>query len=210
MKRSQAWLVRHGESAMAVEQRLSGHNSSPLTDAGRGHARTALSTIRALSAREPLADTAPVRVVSSPITRARQTAEIISEGLDLPLTLRQDLAETDFGDWDGLTAAEMTARWPDLFGRWCKDKSVRPPRGETYAETATRVCAALREITAAPDEVVIIVSHSNPIKATAALALCQAEDRVLDNAHLDFGATSRFEVAEAADWTMLSWNEIYP
>ncbi|MFF7725851.1 histidine phosphatase family protein [Streptomyces sp. NPDC008001] len=205
MTHGQMWLVRHGESEMAVQKRLSGHNDSPLTEAGRGHAEAASRTVRALSART---GRRPTRVVSSPVARAWQTGEIIAESLGLPLSACADLAETDFGAWDGLSSPEIVAGWPELIVRWRADKSTRPPGGETFAETAVRVCAALKEIARAGEEAVIVVSHSNPIKAAAASALLGVEDRVLEGAHLDFGGTSRFEISEKGDWTLLSWNEV--
>jgi ribonuclease H / adenosylcobalamin/alpha-ribazole phosphatase len=82
-----------------------------------------------------------------------------------------DLRETDFGDWDGFTLAEIQERWPGAAAAWRRDPEQAPPGGESFADTALRVNRAcdqlLRDYSG---QNVLVVSHITPIK----ILLCRA------------------------------------
>ena len=90
-------LVRHGETDWNAQGRLQGHTDRPLNERGRRQAQ-------ALA--EELAGQEIAAVYSSDLARARQTAEIVSARLGLPVVVQADLREKDWGTWEGLTAAE--------------------------------------------------------------------------------------------------------
>jgi probable phosphoglycerate mutase len=155
-------LARHGMTALSPERRFSGIGDPELSPAG--HAQVA-----ALAARVAAISTATkggvATVVSSPATRARQTARAAADALGLAVRIEDDLRETDFGSWEGLTFAEARAHTPEAFERWLVDSSAAPPGGESFDAVAERVLRARDRIVARhPHETVLIVSHVTPIK----------------------------------------------
>ena len=63
-------------------------------------------------------------MISSPLQRAYDTAAAAAQALGLDVTVDDDLIETDFGDWEGLTFAEAAERDPELHRRWLRDTSI--------------------------------------------------------------------------------------
>ena len=90
-------LVRHGETDWNAVGRLQGHTDRPLSDFGRRQARELA---------EELADEPLDAIYASDLARARETAEIAGERLDLPVVLDPDLREKNWGSWEGLTPVE--------------------------------------------------------------------------------------------------------
>jgi len=90
-------LVRHGETDWNAAGRLQGHTDRPLSDYGRDQARRLA---------DELAGEAFDAVYASDLARARETAEIVGERLQLPVVLDADLREKDWGTWEGLTPPE--------------------------------------------------------------------------------------------------------
>lgn len=159
-------LLRHGETALTGEQRFSGSGGSDpsLSAVGRAQAERAAAALAAQGG---------VRaVVSSPLARCRQTAEVAATRLGLPVALEQGLRETDFGAWDGLTFAEAGERYPAEFADWLGSTSVAPPGGESFARVAARVAEARdRLLDTYRGRTVLLVSHVTPIKTLVRLAL---------------------------------------
>ena len=118
-------LVRHGDTAYSGEQRFCGSTDVPLTQLGEQQAA-------ALAARSSTFG-AVAAIVSSPLQRARRTAELIADALDLPVGVDGQLAELDFGAWEGLTVDEAQAQDPDAFARWISSPDAAPPGGEPFA-----------------------------------------------------------------------------
>ncbi|MEV4624092.1 bifunctional RNase H/acid phosphatase [Asanoa sp. NPDC049573] len=152
-------LVRHGATAMTAQGRYSGRGDVPLSTIGEAQA-TAAGVL--VAARVPDA----VAVVSSPLTRCVQTARAIAEELGgVPVRIDEDLIECDFGDWEGLTFAEVRSRWATELDAWLADPSVAPPGGESFTAVATRARrAASALLSAYPSSAVVAVSHVSPIK----------------------------------------------
>lgn len=147
-------LVRHGETAWNVDGRHQGRSCDVgLSAAGRAQAR-------ALADR--LAGQAWTRVASSPLKRARETAEIVLGGPDPRMILDPDLEEISHGAWEGLLASEVADRWPDLQRAWReRPDQVRLPGGETLAEVQARAWTALVRLTEGLtcDETLLVVTH---------------------------------------------------
>lgn len=78
-------------------------------------------------------------VVSSPLQRAYDTAVTAARALALDVVVDDDLVETDFGAWEGLTFAEAAERDPELHRRWLQDTSITPPGGESFDDVLRRV-----------------------------------------------------------------------
>jgi probable phosphoglycerate mutase len=129
-------------------------------------------------------------VVSSPLLRARRTAEPIADALGVPLQVHDELIETDFGAWEGLTFAEARARDPELHTRWLTDTSLAPPGGESMEAVHRRIRRARDHLIAAYGATtLIVISHVTPIKSLLRMAL-DAGPSLLHRLHLDIASLS--------------------
>jgi probable phosphoglycerate mutase len=162
--RTRLLLVRHGVTEYSVAKRFAGRSDLELTEAGREQARRAAARV---------AELGPVDVVvSSPLRRTRQTAQQLADRLELPVLIEDGMVETDFGDWDGYTFAEVSQKWPAELQRWLDDPSVAPPSGESFETVTRRVRRARDRILAQhTGKTVAVVSHVSPIKILVRLAL---------------------------------------
>ncbi|MEU5979485.1 bifunctional RNase H/acid phosphatase [Streptomyces sp. NPDC047315] len=160
-------LLRHGETALTPEKRFSGSGGSDpeLSPAGL---RQAEAVAAALAARGTIQE-----VVTSPLRRCRQTAGAVADRLGLDVRVEEDLRETDFGAWEGLTFAEVQERYPDDLTSWLSSTKTAPTGGgESFATVARRVTAARdRLLAGSSGRTVLVVSHVTPIKTLVRLAL---------------------------------------
>jgi ribonuclease H / adenosylcobalamin/alpha-ribazole phosphatase len=156
-------MLRHGETPLSAEKRFAGVGEIPLTETG---------VMQARAAAKALADRPVDAIVSSPLGRARQTAQEVADVLGLPVRTEDGLRETDFGDWEGYSFAEVRERWPAELDAWLADPSVAPPHGESFTATARRVQTARDKILVRHrQQTVLVVSHVTPIKLLVRLAL---------------------------------------
>ena len=175
-------LLRHGQTELSAQRRYSGRGNPALNDVGR---RQAGAAARYLAQRGGIA-----AVLSSPLQRAYDTAAAAAKALGLDMTVDDDLIETDFGAWDGLTFAEAAERDPELHTRWLGNTSTTPPGGESFDEVLDRVLRVRERIIAAHQgSTVLVVSHVTPIKMLLALAL-DAGPGILYRLHLDLASLS--------------------
>ena len=124
-------LLRHGQTALSVERRYSGRGNPELTDLGRTQAAAAGKRLGV--------DTSISAIVSSPLARARATAQAVADVNGLDVEVVDGLTETDFGQWEGLTFLEAAARDPQLHREWLGDVTLPPPGGESFAAVADRI-----------------------------------------------------------------------
>lgn len=105
-------LLRHGETQFNVEGRLQGRLDSPLTLKGVSQARALGALVRGL-----VAGLGDVAIVTSPLGRARRTAEIVTQASGAGRFHVDDrLTEVSFGAWEGLTRSEIEDGWPHAQG----------------------------------------------------------------------------------------------
>lgn len=175
-------LLRHGQTELSRQRRYSGRGNPELTDTGR---RQAADAARYLAAKGGIA-----AVVTSPLKRAYATAAAAADALGLPIRVDDDLIETDFGEWEGLTFTEAAESHPDVHRLWLSDTGLRPPGGESFDEVAHRVQRVRDRIVADHGAAtVLVVSHVTPIKSLLRLALA-AGPSVLHRLHLDLASLS--------------------
>ncbi|GHJ37972.1 bifunctional RNase H/acid phosphatase [Streptomyces sp. TS71-3] len=160
-------LLRHGETHLTPQKRFSGSTGTDpsLSPVGREQAERAAA---ALAARGTIQ-----AIVSSPMTRCRETAAAVAARLDLPVTVEEGLRETDFADWEGLTFAEVRERHPADLDAWLASPAAAPSGGgESFEAVALRVAAARDKLVAAyAGRTVLLVSHVTPVKTLVRLAL---------------------------------------
>ena len=194
-------LVRHGETALTAQGRYSGRGDVPLSEQGEAQAMAAAGRVAGIS-REVTA------VVSSPLRRCTRTAELIAADLgNVKVTVLPELIECDFGDWEGLTFAEVRERWPAELDRWLDSTSVAPPGGESFQTVAKRVRGALATLQSAyPSGTVVVVSHVSPIKLILRDALA-AGDAFLHRLYLDAAGVSTMDMWPDGGIAVRSVNE---
>ena len=111
-------------------------------------------------------------MVTSPVRRTRESAEIVAERLEAALVEEPGFAEMEFGSWDGMTFAEVRDRRPDEIDAWLGNLDVAPGGGETFREVEKRVEDALsRVVETYVGKTVVVVSHVTPIKILVAHAV---------------------------------------
>jgi broad specificity phosphatase PhoE/ribonuclease HI len=161
-------LVRHGVTPHTEEKRFSGGlaSSNPgLSEQGRAQIR---ATAEWLS---PLADRVDA-VITSPVRRTRESAEIIAEVLGKPLTEEPGFAEMEFGTWDGLTFGEVAEKFPEELDAWLGSLDVAAGGGESFRVVEERVLGGLqRVLDEHAGKTVVVVSHVTPIKTLVAHAV---------------------------------------
>ncbi|MUL77506.1 bifunctional RNase H/acid phosphatase [Mycolicibacterium sp. CBMA 226] len=175
-------LLRHGQTELSVHRRYSGRGNPPLTELGREQAAAAAAYVAGIDGISA--------VISSPLQRALDTAKAAASALGLDVTVDDDLIETDFGAWEGLTFREAAERDPELHGRWLGDTSVAPPEGESFDTVTHRIRRARNRIIAEHGATtVLVVSHVTPIKTILRQAL-DAGPGILYRLHLDLASLS--------------------
>jgi probable phosphoglycerate mutase len=147
-------LIRHAETGHNRDSRVQGQADVPLSDLGL---RQAQALGRSLSD-QPIA-----AVVSSPLARARVTAEAVAAPHGLLVRSEPDLMELNVGEMEGLSTSEMRERFPDFLAEWVTERgpSLRMPGGESLEEVQQRAWHVVERLRAQYDgETVALVSHN--------------------------------------------------
>ncbi|MCM2388743.1 bifunctional RNase H/acid phosphatase [Streptomyces albipurpureus] len=185
-------LLRHGETALTPQKRFSGSGGSDpeLSDVGR---RQADAVATALLARGTVQE-----IVSSPLQRCRETAQVVAARLGLDVRVDDGLRETDFGAWEGLTFAEVQQRYADDLTAWLSSAKAAPTGGgESFATVSRRMVAARdRLLSRYAGRTVLVVSHVTPIKTLVRLALGAPPESLF---RMELSAASVSAVAYYAD-----------
>jgi broad specificity phosphatase PhoE len=187
---TRAIFVRHAEPDERVRGCAYGRLDVPLSPAGRAHAEVLASI---------LAPQAPTAIYTSPLVRARETAQPLADALELDAVVCNDLRELDFGELEGLAIAEVVARFPAQAGWITAPAAATFPGGESVAAVRARVLAALGEIVARhADETIAIIAHSVPIRVVLADAL-----------GLDLDSLFRFDLSYGGI-SVVEWHDDLP
>ena len=156
-------LVRHGETDWNRDRRIQGSTDIPLNDTGRAQARDAAAALR-----EQLERSAALlepRVVSSDLSRARETARIIAAELGLPAPAAyRELRERSYGEAEGVDAAEFVRRWGDWHTAEVPGAEPWPLLRERALRALGEVVRDVRRATAPAPASVIVVTHGALIR----------------------------------------------
>lgn len=142
------YMIRHGQTDANAQKIMAGSLDSPLTELGKNQARNVHNILNSL----PLK---PRKIIHSNLSRARDTALILNENLNLPLHENPLMAEFDAGEWEGVPYDQCRP----LLRDW-----VDPPGGETYKGFLQRIKTAKTQALSM-DEPVMIVSHGGVFRA---------------------------------------------
>ena len=157
-------LWRHGRTAWNVAGRVQGQTDTPLDDVGRQQARDAAARLASL---------APVRILSSDLERARDTAAELSRATGVEVELDPRLREMNFGAREGLTWQESWERYPEGMKAWLDGDETGIPDSETHAQAGARLADALHDaLTTLEDEqTLVLVAHGAVLRVGCATFL---------------------------------------
>jgi broad specificity phosphatase PhoE len=157
MSATRVYLVRHGATQLTAEDRFSSAVGVELSEEGRW---------QAARLGERLLHAGVTAIYSSPLSRTMDTARIICGSRSLPIEPRDGLREISHGHWEGLTRAEVEARFADEYAAWEQDPfTFAPEGGESGVAVLARALPIVRAIvTRHPGECVVVVSHKATIR----------------------------------------------
>jgi broad specificity phosphatase PhoE len=193
------YAVRHGETDYNKEDRVQGSHDSVLTEFGRAQALALAERFRGMRIDA---------LHTSPLKRARETAETIAAALGgIEVQIHNDLQELRCGEFEGVLFEEIKrTRWEE-FLTWLREPDVQAPGGESMNQLYSRVSSALKEILTGIDNGsnVIIVSHAGVVRMTLAALL-----------GVPVGTSTSFSLTNASvsvfnhrrgRWTCHAWND---
>jgi broad specificity phosphatase PhoE len=147
-------LVRHGRTEANAARKLQGRLDLPLDDVGIAQVAGVADWLGR-----------PDRVISSPLLRARQTAD----AFNMPYEIDDRWIELDYGSLDGVPVAEVG---DEVWSQWRADSRYRAGGGESLEDLRERVVPATEELLAASvDQLIVVTTHVSPIKAAMTWAL---------------------------------------
>jgi len=191
-------VVRHGETAWNVEQRVQGQLDIPLNETGRRQAARLA---------EALAGEGLSAIYSSDLTRAAETAAAVARRAGLAVVHTQVLRERGFGHLEGATWREIEVQWPEQAQRWRRrDPDFGPGGGEVLSGFYERCVAAALDLAARhPGEAIALVAHGGVLdclyRAATRIALDAPRTWQLGNASIN-----RLLAADGG-FTLVGWND---
>ena len=184
-------VVRHGQTQHNADGLLLGRLDPPLTDRGRAQASAVAAAVGPVD-----------RVVSSPLLRARSTAEAFGA----PVEVDDRWIEIDYGVHDGRPLADIPS---SLWARWRSDPGFTPEGGESLAAVGERVASACESLAAAAASGdVVVVTHVSPMKAAVAWALGLDDQAVAWRMFVEVASVSRIAVTDRGP-VLRSFNETH-
>jgi glucosyl-3-phosphoglycerate phosphatase len=152
-------LLRHGRTEWNATGRFQGQLDSPLD--ATGHAQAAAAAIAVAPMR-------PDALVSSDLSRARDTAAVVSAETGLDVEIDPRLREIYLGSWEGLTRVEARSQYAEEYARWQTGEDARRGGGETYAEVGARCVECIEEQLAelGPESLLLAITHGSAARAT--------------------------------------------
>ncbi|NLG05787.1 MAG: histidine phosphatase family protein [Clostridia bacterium] len=184
-------FVRHGETDWNVDKKIQGQQDISLNGIGRKQAHE-------LGVKIQQAGFHFAGIYTSPQLRAKETADILSELLEIPATVMDGLKELSLGSWEGMSWSQVKEQKQDEFSQWDHNRRyAKIPGGESYQLVLERTLHAIRQIMEQENEDVLIVSHSGVIMTLLSYVY-----------QTDFRDMKRNYGIKNADWVILDSNEI--
>ena len=161
---ARVYLMRHGEVANDGERRYNGHIDIDITEKGQDQMRRLAGLLE---------DKKINAVYSSDLIRSTKGAAIISDRLGISYTPLRELRERSLGAWEGLTAEEIKARFPEQYTAWRADLlNYRPPGGECLVDVSARILPVFKQLLAShPEQEVAMLLHGGVNRVILADAL---------------------------------------
>ncbi len=150
-------IIRHGETEWNASVKYQGHTDVELSEVGKA---------QAVKVGERLKKEKINAIYSSDLKRAYDTGLQIAKRCRLSCITQEDLRETSFGEWEGLTYKEISSKYPKLVKKWRSDpETIKPPGGESFRQMQERVINIFNKIISKhPGETVALISHGGTIR----------------------------------------------
>ncbi|MBC3177761.1 histidine phosphatase family protein [Corynebacterium lujinxingii] len=200
-------LLRHGETEYNATRRMQGQLDTNLSERGIAQAHTAAKELRDLGIK---------KIISSDLTRARDTAGVVGDDLGVEVVVDKRLRETHLGQWQGKTHDEVDTAHDGARALWRSDPTWAPPEGESRIDVAQRSRAVVDELLDTYHEwgnsAVLLVAHGGTIAALTAslLGLDVAQYPLmkgLGNANTSrLVAMPRVDDPAQTQWYLEAWN----
>ena len=196
------YLVRHGESVSNVEERVQGQADVDLSALGRRQAARVAAWSRELVT--SVSENDPTwEIWSSPLRRARHTAEMIATAVGLPLRIEERLCELHAGIFQGHLWADLETQFPEAVARWCSgDVDYQIPGGESRAQLAARGHETLQTLAARSVTGMIVVAHGGVLTAALGSLLGREHPLLASAAQRPF---TKLPALANASLTLLEW-----
>jgi broad specificity phosphatase PhoE len=166
------YFVRHGESTWNVEGRFQGQLDAPLSELGVLQAQALAERIAA--------EARPAAIVSSPLSRALRTAEIIGKRCGIAVAVDDRLIEICHGQWQGLLENEVARRWPALYKQWHEaPATVTFPDGESLRDVQVRFDSFLKDALSKPSPL-LVCTHDVLVRLAALWARHESLERFFE------------------------------
>ncbi|WP_080876374.1 histidine phosphatase family protein [Oceanobacillus timonensis] len=179
-------MIRHGETDWNKEKRIQGKTDIPLNKTGESQAKVCCAAAEKFE---------PTVLITSPLARAKVTAEIINKDLGLPLHEMPDFVERSYGDAEGMDIADRNRYFPDR---------EMIPNVETFEALKERAMKGLEEVCEKyPGERVLIVSHGALINAL--LSIISKEKLGTGITFLQNTSMTTF-ACEHGEWRVVDYN----
>lgn len=189
------YLLRHGALAGNSRERFVGQIDLPLAPEGIAHAT---AQAKALKNRNIAA------IHCSDLLRCRQTAAIISEALQVPVTVHPELREVSLGIWEGLSRRKVAASWAEEFAAHGWDiEHYRPPGGESFGDCLARALPAWQAIVHDRHDAVAMVGHAGLNRVLLCHVLGQPIVEIL-RIEQDYGCINIVERNGSRPWVRLA------
>jgi len=149
-------LFRHGEIEEKYNLRFIGSTDALLSEQGRQQMSKFHSFV---------SENKEAEFLCSPLTRAKDSFQIASEGLNIPVNYDDKLREIDFGKWENLNFMEIQENYPELYQQWTQwNPDFIYPKGESHQNLLERVKICARELKAIEKDNVIVFTHGGLIR----------------------------------------------
>lgn len=158
------YLIRHGQSLNNMGHVIAGRRDVPLSDFGKQQCENLKKLLDKVDFDQ---------VYCSSLTRAKESAEIIFSGREIVPKICENVMEIDFGDWQGLTFAQVEEQFPDEFAIWSKDwTKFSVPNGEKF-EDAKKRCQDFFDMLKAKhaEDNVAVVAHQGILRLLLSLIM---------------------------------------
>lgn len=191
-------LIRHGETDWNLSGRFQGVTGTKLNQSGIVQAHCVSNVLQSTCAHS---------IYSSPLTRAMEMSEIISQALSISIVSMTNLQELNLGELEGITGNAMKSKYPEIYSAWGSDPStVSMPGGESLQQLQTRAWNAVETIKAKHTSgTSLVVSHNFAIVCIICKVLGVDLSR-FHQFHLDLGSLTTIEF-KSHRWNLISFND---
>ena len=194
-------LIRHGECQGNLENRFRGRKDYPLNETGRKQALELAGTLVRFN---------PLRIYSSPLKRARETAFPLEENLGIKVETIEGFNNISLSSWEGRLKKEIAREYPEEWHVWLNNpEELKLDGAETFRDVQERSYSALLSIARKHlGETIIVVSHRTTLKPLIARCLGLPEPYFW-KFHIDTGSYSVMDFTEDRGFSLYQLNQIF-